>query len=406
MSATADPSRFETLDFLRGAAVMGILVANLPAFGLPEAAYFSPAAWGGTAPADVAAWFVTYVLIEGKMRGLFSLLFGASMLLVIQRAESAGQSGAAAHLRRMAWLFAIGCLHLYGLWSGDILAHYALCGAVALLFVRLSVRALMAAALCLIAWEVVQWAGLYVAVLDAQANPGAGGQPLLASMAKGFGVPPPEHLAGELAAYRGTYAHAVAWRWEHATSPFAFLLVLGPETLATMLLGMAGLKSGFLTGAWARARYVRWAAVGLALSLPVYTAAGLHTIAGGFALDDVVLGAMALPTVLRTPAIIGYAALGMLLMRPGGWLTRRIAAAGRAAFTNYLGTSLVMTMIFYGYGVDLFGRLSRADLYWFVLPAWAAMLAWSQPWLARHRHGPLERLWRSLARNRTGPLER
>ena len=403
---TTDPARIDSLDYLRGIAVMGILVANLPSFALPEAAYFSPAAWGGTRVADVAAWFATHVLIEGKMRWLFSLLFGASMLLVVERAQAAGASGASVHFRRMAWLFVIGCLHLYGLWWGDILAHYALCGSIAFLFVRLRVRALLAVALALIVWEVVQWGGLYLAILDAQANPDANARALLADLAAGFGVPPAADLAAEIAAYRGGYPQILSWRWAHATSPFAFLLVLGPETLATMLLGMAGLKSGFLTGAWSRPRYVRWAAAALGVALPAYVATGVNTIAGGFAIDDVVLGAMTLPALFRTPAIIGYAALGILLLRPGGRLSGRIAAAGRAAFTNYLGTSLLMTTIFYGYGLGLFGRLSRADLYWLVPLAWAAMLVWSQPWLARHRHGPLEWAWRSLARGRIEPLRR
>lgn len=404
--STAPADRLHTLDVLRGIAVMGILVANLPAFGLPEAAYFSPLAWGGTAPVDIAAWFATYVLVEGKMRGLFSLLFGASMLLVIERAEAAGQSGAAVHFRRMAWLFVIGCVHLYGLWWGDILAHYALCGAIAFLFVRLPLRSLIMVALLLIAWQTVQWVGVYAGLLQAQAHPDAAGRALLADMAMGFGTPPASHLAAELAALRGSYAQALAWRWAHATPPLTFLLVLGPETLATMLLGMAGLKSGFLTGAWPRARYRRWAAVALGLSLPVYAAAGLHTVRGGFAVADVVLGAMTLPAPLRTLSIVGYAALGMLLMHPGGWLTTQVAATGRAALSNYLGTTLLMTAIFYGYGLGLFGRLSRAELYWLTPAAWMAMLIWSKPWLDRYRYGPVEWLWRSLVRASFEPMRR
>jgi uncharacterized protein len=398
------PDRIDTLDFLRGIAVMGILVANLPAFGLPEAAYFSPAAWGGTAPADIAAWFATFVFVEGKMRGLFSLLFGASLLLVVERAEASGGNGAGVHYRRMAWLFAIGCVHLYALWRGDILTHYALCGAIAFLFVRLPVKVLLLVATALILWQTAQWSGLYAALLDAQAHPAAGSRTLLANMASGFGTPPADHLAKEVAAFRGSYAQAFAWRWDHATSPIAFMLVLGPETLATMLIGMAALKSGFLKGAWPRARYRAWAIVSLGLTLPIYAAAGVHTISGGFMLDDVVFGALTLSAPLRNVAVVGYAALGILLMRPGGWLTTRTAAAGRAAFTNYLGTALVMTTLFYGYGFGLFGHLSRAQLYLLVPLAWAAMLAWSHPWLERYRHGPLEWLWRSLAWWQIAPL--
>ena len=398
--------RIGSLDFLRGIAVMGILVANLPAFGLPEAAYFSPLAWGGAGPADSAAWFATYVLVEGKMRGLFALLFGASTLLVVERAEAAGVSGAGVHYRRMGVLFVVGCLHLYLLWWGDILAHYALCGAVAFAFVRLPVRWLLAAALLFAVWDAVQGLGLWSAVRDAQAHPGPESAGFLADMARGFGRPPPAELARELAAYRGDYATVLGFRWHEAISPVRLFPVLAPETLATMLLGMAGLKSGFLIGDWPRARYRLCASLGLGLSLPIFTVSAVHTISGGFALDDVVLGAMAAPALLRWPAIGGYAALGMLAMRPGGWLTGRVAAAGRMALSNYLGTTVLMTTVFYGYGLGLFGSIGRAHLLWLAPVAWAAMLAWSQPWLERYRYGPLEWLWRSLSRGRVQPMRR
>jgi uncharacterized protein len=84
----------------------------------------------------------------------------------------------------------------------------------------------------------------------------------------------------------------------------------------------------------------------------------------------------------------------------------RIAAAGRAAFTNYLGTSILMTTLFYGYGFGLFGTLGRAELWLVVLAAWALMLAWSKPWLDRFAYGPFEWLWRTLARGRVQPLRR
>ncbi len=394
--------RHLTLDYLRGIAVMGILAANLPAFALPESAYFSPAAWGGTAPTDIVAWFAIYVLIEGKMRGLFALLFGASMLLVVERAEAAGRSGAAVHYRRMGVLLAIGCLHLYGLWWGDILAHYALCGAIAYLFVRFPVRHLIAIALLLIGWQVVEDAGLYAAVLAAQSHPSTEGADFLAAMRTTFGKPPAEQLAAEVAAHHGRYADIFAFRWEYATTPWQLLTFLGPETLATMLLGMAGLKSGFLTGAWPRARYRRWAAVGLGVSLPLYALAGIYTIRSGFALPEVVLGAMTLPALLRWPAILGYAAFGILLIRPDGRFTAHVAAAGRAALSNYLATTLVMVTLVYGFG--LFARLSRTELYLLAPPAWVAMLLWSKPWLDHYRHGPVEWLWRSLARGRAQPM--
>ena len=84
----------------------------------------------------------------------------------------------------------------------------------------------------------------------------------------------------------------------------------------------------------------------------------------------------------------------------------RLAAAGRMAFTNYLATSIVMTTIFYGYGLGLFGSVGRLPLYLFCFGMWAAMLLWSKPWLERYHYGPLEWLWRSLSRWRVQPMKK
>jgi uncharacterized protein len=148
-------------------AVLGILVANLPGFALPRAAYFSPLAWGGTGAADVAVWAATFMLVEGKLRALFAMLFGASMLLVVQRAEAAGEDAVAMHLRRMFWLFAIGCAHLYLLWWGDILNQYALVGTVALAFAWAPTRVLLPAGTAALLLGVLDGAELALAAVAA-----------------------------------------------------------------------------------------------------------------------------------------------------------------------------------------------------------------------------------------------
>ena len=111
-AALIDRGRLLTLDALRGVAVMAILLANMPGFALPDPAYSNPIAWGGDRPIDIALWVFTETFINGRMRGLFSLLFGASMLLILQRADEAGENGAALHLRRMAVLFVLGLMAL------------------------------------------------------------------------------------------------------------------------------------------------------------------------------------------------------------------------------------------------------------------------------------------------------
>jgi uncharacterized protein len=108
---------------------------------------------------------------------------------------------------------------------------------------------------------------------------------------------------------------------------------------------------------------------------------------------------------LRPVLFTAYVALLVLAMRPGGWLTMRVAAAGRVAFTNYLGTSIIMSFVFDGWGLGLFGKLSRAQLYLLAPLVWLLMLAWSRPWLIRYRFGPLEWVWRTLSRGSVQPIK-
>jgi uncharacterized protein len=133
---SGNDTRYRSLDAIRGFAVMGILLMNIVGFALPEAAYITPAAYGSNGPADYATWAVTFILVDGKMRGLFSMLFGASMLLVFERAETAGGNGREVHVRRMLVLLLFGAIHYYLIWLGDILILYALCGLAGLWLLR------------------------------------------------------------------------------------------------------------------------------------------------------------------------------------------------------------------------------------------------------------------------------
>jgi uncharacterized protein len=153
-----------------------------------------------------------------------------------------------------------------------------------------------------------------------------------------------------------------------------------------------------LRGEWSRARYRRWLLVCWGIALPAYAALAAYIVLAQFSLFSVALASWTLTAPLRPPMIAGWACLILLLARPGGALTERLAAAGRMAFTNYLLTSLICTTLFYGYGFGWFGHLSRWQLYPVVLAIWAMILLWSKPWLARFRFGPFEWLWRSLAR--------
>ena len=403
--------RLGSLDLIRGVAVLGILLMNIVAFSMPEAAYFNPAAYGMRGPADLAFWAANAVLVDGRMRGLFSFLFGASLLLVADRAEAAGDSAARVHLTRMAWLFAFGLAHLFLVWWGDILHHYALIGIGAFFLRRLETHQMVAVAVLLLALELYLSAGLPMAAATTTAamrgpHPDAAAVAAYRGFADSFGRPSATTVAHDLAAYRSGYGKVLAHRWPEAlAAPWRTLAFVGPETLAYMLLGMAGLNSGLLAGAWSRERYGRWALTCFCIAVPGYAALVWWTWHSGFDLVVVALTTFVLSTPLRPVMIVGWACLILLLGRPGGGLTRRLEAVGRMAFTNYLASSLLCTTFFYGYGLGWYGHLSRAQLYIVVAAVWALILLWSEPWLGRFRYGPFEWLWRSLARGRWQPLK-
>lgn len=399
--------RVVTLDVLRGVAVMGILAINVAAFALPLDAYLDPRALGLESDADLLSWAASFVLIEGKMRGLFSLLFGASMLLVIERAEAAGEPADTVHFRRMGWLLLFGLLHYYFIWHGDILTLYAAIGIVAWFLHGSSPRVLVRVAVALILLQFLWFALLALAETGLVADPQSPPAPSQPAPGPALGPAIASRVAEALALYRGSYGDIVHHQFtEGLYGPLVDILLNGPETLGYMLLGMAALKTGFITGSWSNRRYRQIAAAGFALGILLGILLAIGLIREQFSNPAIVSLNLAATTLLRPIMILATIALIILATRRGGALTDRIAAAGRAAFTNYLGTSILMTTLFYGYGLGLFGKLSRAELWLVVLPAWMLMLLWSKPWLERFRYGPFEWLWRSLARGRPQPMRK
>jgi uncharacterized protein len=410
--AAGSGDRIATLDIVRGVAVMGILAMNILGFALPGAAYVNPMAYGAEGPADIISWVVSFIFIDGKMRGLFSFLFGASTLLVVEGAEAAGRSPIFTHYSRMFWLLVFGAAHFYLVWWGDILTLYAPIGMIAYLFRHLAPRLLIAIAAGLILLQCLIFSQFALELIGAaraatETAPTAEAIQHWADMQNGLGPYPAADLQNVLALYRGPWIgivrEAIA---DNLWEPVTALMQFGAETLGYMLLGMAALKSGFLTGAWPDRLYVRTMAIGFGIGIPAYAVLAWLVLRAHFEVPTLVAASIAAAVPFRPAMIFAIAALIILLTRPGGALVDRIAAAGRAAFTNYLGTSLIMTGLFYGYGFGLFGTMRRVELWIPVVAMWALMLLWSKPWLDRFRYGPFEWLWRSLSRFKIQKLRR
>lgn len=415
MTETNGAVRHLTLDAMRGIAVMGILLMNIVMFAMPSQAYINPLAWGGDGPLDLGIWTVNFVLVDGKMRGLFTLLFGASTLLVIDRAEARQHSSIKVHYSRMAWLLVFGLIHYYLIWSGDILILYAVCGMVIYAFHHNDARWLRRGAVLTITINFLVWVIFALSFIHMKATAGAPGAS--AATIQSFqetlvalGQPGSWAITQEIQAYAGGYADILAYRTGPTGlfGPLMMMMLYGFETIGLMMLGMSLYRNGFLTGEWAPARYAAMALRCYLVGLPAMIALGWWCRSSGFDTVTTFNAVIVWSTPFRIILTLGHAAFAVWLIqrfRDSGAVAR-IAATGRAAFTNYLGTSIVMTAIFYGYGLGLYGQVSRAGIYLAVLGGWAAMLLWSKPWLDRFTYGPFEWLWRSLARREWQAMRR
>lgn len=403
--------RYLEMDALRGFAVMGILAINIAAFAQPEMAFINPLVSSHASGLDLGSWAANFILFDGKMRGLFSLLFGASTALVIERAIASGQSAAKVHFSRMFWLAIFGLFHFFFLWIGDILFLYAGSGCVLFLFrdwsaerlIKWGVIAYVTGAILLITSLAPMLALLQEA---GQANPPQDVLDKISEIYAELGTLPAD-VAAETARLQGGFSGLLNYNLSEQWSTPLENLMLGPiETIPLMMIGMGLYKNGFILGEESRATYLKIGLWMMAVSLPFFIAFAAIAYVQDFNTIWMMNITQAWSILPRLLMIIGYVALFILISQQfrNSPLLQRVAAAGRAAFSNYLGTSILMTFIFYGWGLGYFEQFGRFELQLFVLGAWAVMLFWSRPWLTRFRYGPLEWLWRSLAKGQSQPM--
>ncbi len=406
-------TRYQSLDAVRGFAVLGILLMNIVGMGLPAFAYMNPTVAGGDSGANLVAWALAYVLVDGKMRALFTLMFGASLLLIADAAEGKTPGAAGTHYRRMFWLLLFGMIHAWAIWFGDILVTYALAGSLAFLFRHMPPRRMIGAGLVilglLMAWNFM--GHFHFVQMRALAEAPGAAPELVAAWKAAYAelAPSGAQVAGEIAGYRGGFMDVFHARAETVIFFQTFLIPTNFvwEALGFMCIGMALFRLGFFTGAWETRTYAKLAAVlipvGIVFGAPL---AGKLWMVRWDPVTTFATDALAIPVHLAMG--IGYAAAVIAIVKSGALkgAVDRLAAAGRMAFTNYLGASLITTTLFYGYGFGLFAQLERAQLYGVVLGVWVIQLAVSKPWLERFNYGPFEWAWRSLVKMQPQPMRR
>ena len=380
---------------------------------------------GGTDNLDTGTWFVTHILFDQKFLSIFAMLFGAGLILMTGRAEERGAKYGRIFLRRQFWLLILGALHGYFIWVGDILFMYAAIGMVAYLFRNRTPRTLIIVAVLLLPLTLLLNFGLGLQVQKIQVKAAEFAelqqqgdelsqeqQKILAAWKtqRVYMAPTEAEIQREVDIHKGSYIEIMAYRIPIVKSLQIYntLLLDLWRVLALMLIGMALMKTGVLAAERAADSYRKMmlSCYGLGLPLTAYSAINLH--AHDFdPLYELQVGMM--PNYYGSLIVgLGHIGLVMLLIKTGFVqnLLRRFAAVGRMALTNYLMHSVILTTVFYGYGLNLYAEVGRFAQMGFVVAVIVLQLYSSPWWLARYRFGPVEWLWRSLTYWQRQPMKR
>jgi uncharacterized protein len=422
--------RIIILDSLRGIAILGILLMNIPGFALPDPAMYDPSVMNEWGTINFKTYYFIDWFMEGSQRALFSMLFGAGIILFITRQEKKleGLWPTDYFLRRQLWLLVFGLFNAFVLlWFWDILFQYAIIGIIMFAFRRLPAKTLIIGAvvslLLMTARENVDFyrqkqiivKGEQIAKIDTTITKLTDKQKeQLGAMKEMKEKATPEakkkEMEKSLAAVRGSYSDF--YKYQSGRSFFGEVHYTYDtlwDVMVFMFLGMAFFKNGVITGQASSKLYWALFIGGLGIGLVVSYFRLQPMIDYKFNSFELTKNvSFQYYEISRTLRSLGIFGLIMLLYKSGWfkWLFALMRPVGQMAFTNYLMQSFLVGLFFYGIGFGMFGKLQRYEIYYVVAATWALQIIWSHIWLRYYRFGPLEWAWRSLTYWKKQPMRR
>lgn len=425
------PERISVIDSLRGFAILGILLMNIPYFGMPGASGSDPTLLNGHSAIDIRIWHYVQWFPEGTQRAIFSMLFGAGIILFTSRQEKrldGSVRSADYFFRRQLWLLVFGLFDIYILlWSGDILFDYACYGMIMFVFRKLSPRALfIGAGICFVLMVARDNRDFYkdkamirkgeqvekidttqVKLTDQQKEDLGAMTEFRQNSSHEKKITRVEKARKKMT---GNYGQLYEFRTDqYLSSVMRYTYMSIWDVLLFMFLGMAFFKTGVLTGQASSKWYWLMAVGGLGLGLFVSYIHLQPTLKYNFNWFEYTKHSkFELYTVSRVLRSLGIFGTLILLYKSGwfNWLFKLLQPVGQMAFTNYLTQSLICAIIFYGIGFKLNGSLQWHEIYYVVAAIWLVQIIWSNIWLKYFNFGPLEWCWRSLTYWKKQPFKR
>ena len=424
----AAAERIKTIDIVRGVALLGILLMNIPGFGIDWSKEDSVI----RGPHDTADFYtlkVISVFFEGTMRGLFSMLFGAGVILfTMNKTETlGGVTVAELYYRRLLILVLFGVINAYVfLWPSDILYRYALVGMVLYPFRKTAVKWLFFLGILCIAIGVFKGQLRYTETREKRAayhetvKAEEAGKKLTAEQQLAIATwleiengerPDPEESDRNIRKMHSGYGTIFSYLIPFNSNNQAWRVYNNIwDWISMMFIGMALFSLGFFSNKFSSSKYAIGLIIGYGIGIPLgwvmFSKGWLGSLNFGAYVDAYRFPHWHLYHFKRVFLCLGHASLIMLVFRSQiiPWLMKGLANVGQMAFTNYLMQSILCTLFFYGYGLGYYNHLKYHQLYFVVGAVWIFQLIFSAIWLRYYRFGPFEWLWRSLTYWKKQPM--
>lgn len=412
--------RIVFLDSLRGIAILGILLMNIPSFGLPGPVGHDPSLLNEQGTINYYVWHLVNWFPEGTQRALFSMLFGAGIILFTSRLENklSGVLPLDYFIRRQLWLIVFSLFDVFVLlWHGDILLDYACLGMIMVAFRKLPPKALLiGAGICFLLMmarenrdfyqdKKIIYKGEAVALIDTSKTKLTDQQKDDLGAMNEFKerntvIKKTKRMEKAIRQVNGTYEESYEYRTNRYVEDLVTYLFFGIwDVLLFMFIGMAFFKMGILMGQAPIKTYWLLFIGGLGLGLTISYFRLQYQIDNQFNWYEYTKNVkFQFYELSRTLRALGIFGLIMLLYKSGWfkWLFTLMRPVGQMAFTNYLAQSLLCGVFFNGFGLGMYGELQRHEIYYVVAAIWILQIIWSHIWLRYYRFGPLEWAWRSL----------
>ena len=389
---TTKSERIISLDILRGFAILGILVMNIQNFSMIKAAYMNPTAYGDFTGINKLVWAISHILADSKFMTIFSILFGAGIVLFTERLKAKGINSIRLHYRRTFWLLVIGLIHAYLLWYGDILVSYALVGFWVVLMRKKKPKTLFIVGfvLVLVASLIFLLTGIAIPYMPEEAR---------LDILEGW-LPTTETISREINLYTDSFSNQFEIRVPDslAIQTSAFLFFIGWRVSGLMLIGMGLYKLGILSAKRSKLFYIKITLIGLILGYSIVGLGLFKNLAHNFSAEYSFFIGSQFNYWGSILVSIGYIGLVILLLKSfkKGIVANSLQAVGQTALSNYLIQTIICTFIFYGHGFALYGRVERWQQILIVFGIWTLQLIISPIWIKKFKFGPFEWLWRSL----------